>query len=325
MIPLITLEEHFLAEGIGRAGSSEEQFKWVPGLLEKLEDLDALRLHDMDEGQITLQVISHGPGLGTAGIKPVAAANDQLAQAVRMHPTRLAGLAALPTADPSAVEAELRRCVQDLGLRGALIDNHADGVFYDGPAYRPMFGAAQALDVPIYLHPTWPDAQLQPRYEGNYSAGVTKSLGGGGFGWHVDTGLHVLKLFAAGVFDEFPKLKLVVGHMGETLPFMLERIEHLSTRWGPRNRSFRTVYDENIWLTTSGCWSVNPLANILRNTSIDRIMYSVDYPFVSNQDGLRFMHELESSGLVDDEGFRKIGYKNAEVLLGIRVVRDEDK
>jgi predicted TIM-barrel fold metal-dependent hydrolase len=325
MIPLITLEEHFFAEGVGQGAKYQEQFKSAPGLLEKLEDLGEMRLHEMDEGQITLQVVSHGPGIGTAGAQQVAAANNQLAQAIQAHPTRLAGLAALPMADPIAAVAELRRCVQELGFRGALIDNHADGVFYDSPAYWPLFGAAQALDVPIYLHPTWPDAQLQPRYEGNYGASATKSLGGGGFGWHVDTGLHVLKLFAAGVFDEFPRLKLVLGHMGETLPFMLERIDRVSSRWGPRNRSFQTVYNENIWITTSGCWSVNPIATILRNTSIDRVMFSVDYPFVSNQDGLRFMHELESSGLVDDEGFRKIGYRNAEALLCIRVARDEEQ
>ncbi len=108
--------------------------------------------------------------------------------------------------------------------------------------------------------------------------------------------------------------------MGETLPFMLERIIQLSQRWGTRQRDFKSVYDENIWITTSGNWSVNPMATILRNTKLDHILYSVDYPFANNEDGLAFMEELQESGLVSEEGFRMIGYQNAEKLLGIKAV-----
>jgi len=317
MVPLITLEEHFFAEGVGRASTYQEQFKWIPGLLDKLEDLGELRLEEMAKGKVSLQVISHGPGLACAGVAQSAAANNQLAAAVTRNP-RFAALAVLPMAQPSEAAKELRRCVRELGFVGALVDNHADGRYYDAEEFWCIFDEAQELDVPIYLHPTWPEEQARYKYEGNYGAGAAMSLGASGFGWHADTGLHVLKLFAAGVFDKFPRLKIVIGHMGEMLPFMLERVMQLSRRWGDRQRDFKTVYDANIWITTSGCWSVNPMATILRNTSIDHILYSVDYPFAKNEDGLAFMEDLERSGLVTEEGLQKIAFQNAEVLLRVK-------
>jgi predicted TIM-barrel fold metal-dependent hydrolase len=142
----------------------------------------------------------------------------------------------------------------------------------------------------------------------------------GSRGWHSDVGLHILKLFASGLFDEYPRLKIIAGHFGEMLPFMLERIMVLSKRWGERKRLFKEVYDENIWITTSGVWSVSPMACILRNTKIDHILYSVDYPFAKNEDGVVFMNELKESGLVTDEQFEMIGYRNAETLLGVKAV-----
>lgn len=318
MVPLISLEEHFFAEGVGQAPVYQEQFKWLPDLLDKLEDLGSLRLRELEKGKISLQVISHGPGLGCAGTQQSVAANNQLAQAVKAHPARFAGFAVLPMGEPQAAAAELRRCVGELGFVGALVDNHANGTFYDDEEFWCIFEAAQELDVPIYLHPTWPDEHTRPRYAGNYSSSAALSLGSSGFGWHIDTGLHVLKLFAAGLFDQYPRLKIIVGHMGETLPFMLERIVQLSSRWGDRRRPFEEVYGENIWITTSGCWSVNPMATILRNTNIEHILYSVDYPFARNEDGLAFMEALEKSGLVSDEEFQMIAYRNAEKLIGVK-------
>jgi predicted TIM-barrel fold metal-dependent hydrolase len=318
MIPLITLEEHFFAQEIGQAQTYIEQFKWLPGLLDKLNDIGPLRLAEMNKGGVSLQVVSHGPGLGTVKPQTCTDANNQLHAAIEQNPTRFAGFAVLPMSAPEDAANELKRSVKELGFVGALVDNHVDGTMYDGERFRCIFSAAQELDVPIYLHPTWPDETLKPRFQGNFGAGASLGMASSAFGWHVDTGLHILKLFASGLFDSYPRLKLIIGHFGETLPFMLERIEVLSRRWGERERDFRTVWDENVYITTSGVWSLNPLRTILGNTKIEHVLYSVDYPFAKNEDGLKWMEELEKSGLVDRDGLEKIGYRNAEKLLRVK-------
>jgi predicted TIM-barrel fold metal-dependent hydrolase len=216
--------------------------------------------------------------------------------------------------------------VAQLGFVGALIDNHADGKHFDSAEYDVLWAKACDLDVPIYLHPTWPSARMAEAFVGEYPMPVTASLGAAGWGWHSDVGLHVLKLFAAGVFDRFPKLKIIIGHMGEMLPFMLERCSDMSTRWGgwgPRDRPLRQVWDENIWITTSGTWSLAPLKCILENTKIERIMYSVDYPFESNEKGREWFGQLEESGMLTHEQLDMIAYRNAEQLLKVRVGVDE--
>lgn len=320
--PLISLEEHFFSSAVLDSFNSKysAQLKHVPGLEAKLRDLGNLRLQSMDTGKVSFQVISHGPG--EMSLEQCKSANEQLAAAVRDNKERFAGFAALPMSDPEAAAKELIRCVKELGFVGTLVDSHtSDGKYFDGAEYAPFFQAAQELEVPIYIHPTWPTESMKSLiYEGNYSEGASMSLGSSGFGWHSDVALHVLRLFAAGVFDKFPRLKIIVGHMGEMLPFMLHRIIQLSPRWGPRQRNFKEVYETNLWITTSGVWSVDPMACILRNTKIEHILYSVDYPFAKNEDGLAFMEALEKSGLVDQEQFEKIAFKNAEALLGVKAM-----
>ncbi|KAJ6454536.1 hypothetical protein C8R47DRAFT_1166996 [Mycena vitilis] len=316
--PCITLEEHFLFEAGDDARRSYAERGIAPDIVTKLGDVGSPRLQSMDENNISIQVVSHVPGTWT--VSQCKSANDQLAEVVKAHPTRYAGFAVLPVADPDASAAELRRCIHELGFVGALIDNRASNTYYDGPAYEPLWTAAQELDVPIYLHPTWPSPEQQSAlYTGNFTASAANSLGTAGWGWHSDVALHVLRLFAAGTFDKFPRLKIVIGHMGEMLPFMLQRIAHMSARWGQRERPFGEVYDTNIWITTSGVWSVDPMATILRNTKIERILYSVDYPFAKNEDGLAFLKDLEKSGLVTEDQLERIAYRNSEELLGLQV------
>lgn len=317
--PLITLEEHFFSTECLSTFEAKysEQLKHLPGLADQLRDLGERRIQDMNAGRISIQVISHGPG--TLSTSQCRAANDQLATAVAQNTARFAGFAVLPMIEPDDAAQELIRCVRELGFVGALIDNHVSGKYYDGEEYHPVFQAAQELDVPIYLHPTWPSEDMAPRYSGNFSDGAAASLGASGFGWHSETALHVLRLFAAGVFDKFPKLQIIVGHFGEMLPFMLQRVCDLSVRWGMFQRPFKQVWNENIYITTSGVWSLDPMACILRNTKIERILYSVDYPFSKNEKGLSWMEELEGSGLVGREDFERIAFKNAEKLLRIKV------
>ncbi|KAK1991485.1 amidohydrolase [Colletotrichum falcatum] len=153
---------------------------------------------------------------------------------------------------------------------------------------------------------------------GGYGPGAALSLGSSGFGWHQETGLAVLRLFAAGLFDAVPRLKIILGHFGEMLPFVMERVEKLSARWGARDRSWRRVWEDNVWVTTSGVWGLAPLACVLRNTPVDHVLYSVDYPFERNENGLAWVRELRDSGMVTPEELDKIAYRNAEKLLRVK-------
>lgn len=320
--PLITLEEHFFTSTIPEPALYSEQFKHLPKVREQLYDLDDVRLSEMDAGAVSLQVISHAPMLAVIGNDACVSANDQLAEAVTRHPDRYAGFAVLPMGDPSASAKELQRCIKELGFVGALVDNHAEGRYFEGPEYDVFWKEAQDLDVPIYLHPTWPTPEMDSHFQSDaFTLGAAKSMGSSGFGWHADVHLHVLRLFAAGTFDKFPKLKIVAGHFGEMLPFMLGRINQLSIRWGQIQRKFDQVYKENIWITTSGVWSVDPMGTILRNTPMEHILYSVDYPFANNRDGFKWVKELKASGLVSEEQLEMICYKNSEALLGVKAPR----
>ncbi|KAL1860369.1 hypothetical protein Daus18300_009282 [Diaporthe australafricana] len=317
--PIITLEEHFMSTAAENSlGKNDEAMKHIPGLWDKFTEIGPLRLKNMDAGQVTMQVISHGPGDLTP--EQCREANGQLARAVRAYPKRFAGFAVLPMDHPREAATELRRTCSEAKFLGALVDSHTEaGTYYEGPEYDVLWEAACELDVPIYIHPTWPSENLFNTYRSEaIPEQVSASIAAFGFGWHSDVAVHVLRLHAGGVFDRFPKLKIVIGHFGEMIPFTLQRIERISSHWG-KTRSFRQVWDENIWLTTSGNWALDPLACILRNTKKDRIMYSVDYPFGSNEDGLKWLEELEGSGLVTDEELKGIRWKNASRLLKVEV------
>ncbi|KAF3768980.1 amidohydrolase 2 [Cryphonectria parasitica EP155] len=316
--PFISLEEHFArvtsytkeASGIGE--------NFFADALRRLPDVGPLRLQSMDDNNVVRQVVSHVPMVLT--LQQASAVNDQLAEACRAHPDRFSGFATLPMATPEAIAAELTRCVQELEFVGTLVGNHAYGTFYDGPAYDQLWAAAEALDVPVYLHPAEPSQAMKDvLYTGSFSATDSTLLGTFAYGWHAEVATHVLRLFAAGVFDRFPRLKVIVGHFGSSLPMFVDRVAWSETLGGfkDRQRNFKAVYAENIWITTSGVWSLDPLATILRNTKIDHILYSVDYPFTSNEKGLAFMRSLQESGLVDEEQFAMIAYKNAQKLLKV--------
>ncbi|KAJ5723325.1 metal-dependent hydrolase [Penicillium malachiteum] len=316
MIPLITLEEHYVSPHV-RAAQEHDEFAAFPhDLVRKLNSLDEERVQDLDRGSVSLQIISHGPGDMPASV--CTATNDDLASAISKHPNRLAGFALLPVSNPSAAADELERCVKNLGFVGALVDTHINGEFYDDEKFWVMFEKAQELDVPIYIHPSWAADSAMDHYRGNYDESVAVALSAYGWGWHSDTALHILKLYASGLFDRFPTLKIIIGHMGEMIPFQLERVFGVSARWG-RERSFQEVWRENIWITTSGMFSLPPLACLLQTTSIDHVLYSVDYPFSSNEKGLEFFKKIEKSGLIGGEDLEKFAYRNAERLLRVQV------
>jgi hypothetical protein len=239
--------------------------------------------------------------------------NDRMAATVAAHPDRFAAFASLPMSDPAAAAAELRRAVGELGFVGAMIHGQTNGLFLDDPSFAPVLGAAQDLGVPVYLHPAEPPAAVAEAYFSGLAPAVSRTLMTAGWGWHAETGLHVLRMAVRGTFERFPGLQLIVGHMGENLPFSLARADE---RLSPLTGLPRTVAEtvrEQVHITTSGYVTVPPLLCALMVFGADRILFSVDYPFASNLQAAAFLREAPISP-ADRE---KISRGNAERLLGL--------
>ena len=313
---MIALEEHFAAPAtLDAATASGIPNQLFPkSVMDDLLDLGEVRLRNMDRGKTSLQVISHIPSVHTPDL--CRAVNNHLGSAVGNSGGRFRGFSTLPMADPGAIPAELQRCIKELGFVGALIPNHANGTYYDAKAYWPMFEKAQELDVPIYIHPA-PAADLG-QYAGNYDPIVQTLIAGPAMCWHTDVAMHVLRLYASGLFDAYPRVKIVLGHNGEGLPFMADRVSKVFSRaWKTcsLNRDWTTVWNENIWITTSGMFHLGSLACCLKMCNPDKIMYSLDYPFEDPEEGVEFMERVRISGLVSPEEFEMICSGNAKKLL----------
>lgn len=326
--PLITLEEHWLSQSVrdfydaNDANDPNDEDGLVGTVTHALMEIGDTRLKAMDDSGVSLQILSHAPNTLALDLATCVKANNELHERMKSRPGRFGGFATLPMAHPEAASKELRRCVQDLKFVGTLIDSNCEGRFYDNPSFWPVFDAAAELDVPVYLHPA-PNAQTKPLlYDGNYPDGVAESMSQYGWGWHNETAVHFLRLFAAGLFDRHPTLKLVLGHLGEMLPFQLDRIEAISSRQWPHlglelRRNLRQVWNENVWITTSGMFHLAPMAAVLRQCKLDRILFSVDYPFGDNEAGVAFLKALKAEGMVSDAVLEGIAYRNAERLLKV--------
>ncbi len=321
MLPLITLEEHYLSQVVLPYVDANKSYKrHPPHFLTKLTSLGDERIQEMDRGEITLQVISHAPTTVRAPSPALCEeANNELAAAISKNPSRLLGFGMLPMCEPKLAAEELSRCVKELGFVGALLDNHLNGEFYDDEKFWPVFERAEELDVPLYLHPTYASDAMMEDYKGNYPESVAGALSSHGWGWHTETGLHFLKLWCAGVFDKFKGLKIVIGHMGEMLPFQLDRIVPMSRMWGERERGLRQCWRESVWVTTSGMFSSSPLRCLLDMTAEGHVLLSVDYPFSTNEQGRDFVEEVRKSGLMSQEQLEGFAHGNAEKLLKVKV------
>ncbi len=322
----ITIEEHFLARGFREVmqsnalsqGGGSNPYMTAERLM-KLADLDTLRLQDMDTGGIDLQVISDtgsvvAPRPGDEGVKLAQESNDQLAAAIAAHPDRFAGFATLPMMKPEAAADELERAVRLLGLKGPMIFGTTNGRFLDDPAFLPVLERAVALSVPIYLHPAFPPTPVREAYYTGLDPAAGIALSTAGWGWHSEVGIHALRLILAGVFDRLPALQIIIGHMGEMIPFMLARIDDMLSPVAKHvQHPVPEYFLHNFHITTSGFFTDPPLLLAMQVVGADRIMYSVDYPFSANESGRAFLDHASISP-ADKE---KISHLNAERLLGL--------
>jgi uncharacterized protein len=303
-VQTIALEEHFwTAELAAAPGTGPLARPDGARLDERLRDLGPDRIASMDAAGIDLQVLSHvqpaAQGLaGDQGIAAARRANDALAAAIARHPGRLAGFATLPTSDPAQAATELARAVRDLGLVGAMIHSTlgTNGAFLDDERFEPLLAAFEDLDVPVYLHPAAAPKNVADVLFGGLAPAVAGRLATNAWGWHAEAGLHALRLVASGAFERHPRLKLIVGHCGEMLPFMLARVDEMlppEVTGLPHPPS--TYVQRNVWVTTSGMFSLPPVLCSIAVLGVDRVLFSVDYPFASNLAGRGLLNALPLS------------------------------
>lgn len=317
---IIALEEHFqlaeVREAVARLlPASHQSFYNPPTAL--LEDLGAGRLQAMDTMGVDVQVLSHT----ASGISQIPAAesialsraiNDQLAEAVRAHPDRFAGFATLPTPDPEAAARELERSVKTLGFKGAMIHGRTNDRFLDDPTFNPILEAAAALDVPIYLHPAPPPKAVWNAYYAGFDSAVSESLATFGWGWHLDTGIHALRMVLGGVFDRYPNLQIILGHWGEMIPFYQARFaEAMSHTTKYLQRPVADYFTQQMHITPSGMFTLPPFMLALQLWGADRILHSVDYPFRADDQARAFLE----SAPISPADKAKIAHGNAERLF----------
>jgi hypothetical protein len=316
----IALEEHITTPDIVKAAQLSAEGGVPPfmqALRPKLLDIGAGRIADMDAAGIDLQVLSVSANTVDrldAGTAQALArdANDRMAEAVRAHPDRFAAFATLALQDADQAAAELDRCIAHLGFKGVMLNGAPNGQFLDHPRFTPVFEAAVALDVPVYLHPAPPSKPVMEAYYSGLPDPLGFLLSTAGWGWHVETGMHSLRLIVSGVFDRLPKLRIILGHMGENLPFSIARAELVFGRGTTSlKRSISEYFREHFYLTTSGYFTHPPFFCMQQVIGIDRIMFSVDYPFSSNALGREFLDHLP----ISPEDMMKLTHRNAEQLL----------
>lgn len=291
-----------------------------PNPMELAPEIGPQRIAAMDAAGITVQVLSNtgpGPDLvpGADGIAMAREMNDHLAAAIAKYPDRFAGFAVLPMLSPEACAAELTRCVKELGFVGVNINGTTEGRFLDHPSYDAILAAAEALDVPLYLHPHLAPEPVRAAYYSDIEPGAARVLEAAGWGWHQETALHVLRLVLSGALDRHPRLRLVIGHMGEMLPMMMARADDVfALDIAHLQRPVSRAILDQVWITTSGIFTEPPFLAALLTFGIDRIMYSVDYPYASNMKGRAFLDRISLA----PADMAKLVHANADALLRLK-------
>jgi predicted TIM-barrel fold metal-dependent hydrolase len=314
----IALEEHFLTADFLRAAqaAAPRAIAGIQPMHDKLLDLGAGRIAAIDEGGIDLQALS----LAAIGTDALAAAeqtavlrgvSDELAAAVAAHPTRFAAFCTPALKQPAAAAREIDRCLRLSGFVGVYVDGTCEGKFLDAPEFLPVLEAIEAHGAPLYIHPAPPPAPVFEAYYAGLPGISSMLLSIAGWGWHSETAIHVLRLILSGTLDRLPKLKIIIGHMGEGLPYALARTTSVFSRATHLKRSVAETIKDQVHITTSGFFTQPPFQCAADVVGLDHLMYSVDYPFSPNTHGQQFLHSLE---LTQPE-FAALTHGNAEKLL----------
>ena len=337
---IIAFEEHYTLPAIADAhpNSPRKLFDasrggsgWPPP---GIEDLGEGRIAAMDAAGIDVQILSNVPGVEAVevpqAVELARQANDAVVAAATEYPGRFLGFATLPMRDPDAAVAELERTVRDHGFVGALINGHVNGRYLDDEFFWPVFESAEALDVPIYLHPTVPPRPVIDAYYLGLAPGVSAKLAVAGLGWHIDTGIHCVRLILGGVFDRFPKLQVIVGHHFEALSWMAWRTDYsFPPEESGLKRTIKEYLRENFYGgilagefagmqpgATDPSWSLSfnayqAMANVI---GVDRIVFTADYPFANMEAGRKFLEQMP----IPPADKEKIAHSNAERLLRLK-------
>jgi predicted TIM-barrel fold metal-dependent hydrolase len=296
---VIAIEEHYMDPAVMARQTGPGRGGAFAALLPRLHDLGQGRLAEMDAAGIDMQVLSHAPSpvqqLDASESRQLATeANDRLHDAVDRNPERFAAFAALPTMDPRAAADELERTVTRLGFKGAMIHGRTRDQFHDLQQFWPIYERAERLDVPIYIHPGPPHPAMQQAYYADYLADFP-SLASAGWGFTIDTANQVIRMILSGLFEAYPRLNIIIGHMGETLPFLVDRIDEALSREGNKRVPFKERFLKHFYVTTSGHFSTPALLCTLLEMGIDHILFSVDWPYVENEPGMRWMDTVPLS------------------------------
>ncbi len=334
---LICIEEHTIDLAIAKAArpALQREAPYIalqpspgahtgdrPALIEEAKaiklgiDLSGGRIQNMDEHCIDMQIVSYSSPVQLVrqdeAVPLAQAANDRLADAIRANPTRLSGFAVLPWQAPQAAVDELDRAVTELDLKGVLIAGRPGSTFLDDAKYAPVLQKLNDVGVPLYLHPFAPLPQVQEVYYSGLRPEVSASFSLGGWGWHHEAGVHVLRLILSGAFEEFPNLQVISGHWGEMVPFYLQRLDDvLPPNVTGLSTTITDTYRNHVWVTPSGMFYEPHFEFIRTVIGIDRLIWSVDYPYLSLDGTRKFLDNLP---ITEDEA-HQLAHRNAERLF----------
>ncbi len=286
--------------------------------LELAVDIGGGRIKKMDEQGVQMQVMSYAMPAQLApaaeAVSLTQAANNKMAEAIAARPARLSGFAALPWQDPQAAAAELDRAVSLLGLKGTLIIGRPGQTFLDDPRYAPVLQKLNDLHVPIYIHPGAPLPRVQQAYYSGFSPEVTAQFSLTGWGWHHEAGIQVLRLMLSGAFETYPGLQVISGHWGEMVPFYLQRLDDMMPpKLTGLSRTIPETYRSQVWVTPSGLFDLPHFEFIHTVIGADRIIWSVDYPYLTLDGTREFIEKLP----VSEEDKNKMTHLNAEKLFAL--------
>lgn len=314
-VKIIAVEEHFWSRDF--AAHFLGNFDRPPKIMQRLEDFTTLRIEEMDAAGIDMQVLSHAPPGGQkldsqSAVSACRNVNDALSSAVAAAPERFAAFATLPQLDPMAAADELQRSVEELGFKGAMMFGPTDGRFSDEKPFWPIYERAARLNVPIYLHPALPDKRVSEVYYATYKD-THPDLLGAAWGFGIETGTLGVRMVLSGVFDRYPDLQMILGHLGEGIALQLSRIDESLKRPANAPTEFAKTFRNNFHITTSGFFSDSALRCCIEEMGADRILFAVDWPFVPNKPGVDWLKAYAG----DDDTKEKIFAKNAQRLLGL--------